>query len=820
MGTRSSESGITLIEILVAVTILSVGVLGLISAFGAIARSVQTSKSKAVATNLAQEKIESLKNIAYFRLLVTTNPVTDTIFTPNFSYDGPTGNYPPEVPLVVGGIAFERRVYIRKVAENSSGNLVEKTWSNPDTGLKEVLVYVVWKEGTNWKKVELRNLRDDPSRQPTDASFLGEVTAAGVPLAEAKVEVIQNPVWNKLTDSGGDYSFQVSAGTFTLRASKAGYFSASVANQVINKGDALTANFALVKMDSGTISGTAYLRDHIVVSQVVASTPSGPDLDPVEYVELYNPTTWAWTISDAAFDLRYVDANNVLVTDIPLTYRTPSIAANGGYYLIANTGTVVAAGTAVVADAVYATLLQNVIKDSKAGGIKLTNDADTVTYDKLGWSKNSDLLEPTAPAQAVEGVQVTLSNGLNSNEQIVRSSETFTSINSSSGTHAWDANVNATDFNVGAVPQDRTLTYGPKNSAVVHAPRGGTPAAGAIVFADDNLAPSVTAGGAGAFSLVSVATGAWTLTVSSGLYYQTAAATVTANTTVSVANLALTSATEKGYVTGRVTNDFDGSLASIRVSAPGVSVNTDASGNYRLSVATGSSVQVVANPGNLNISYTSEARTVAVTLGAVTASTDFALSKGGRIRGYSSSNGVDAFSGLIVIAKLGGVEMGSASAGADGYFEILNLTTGTYIMTPFAASGEGVSPSTFTKDLTTPGSTVFCGTFTVSGAQGKIAGSLTKGTAAIATGVMVVVTTSTVAGDPPAVNSALRAGTNIYYNASSSADGSYSVSVPGGYTYNVYAWYSTVSASAATSTRKNASAAVTAGQTSTVNFTW
>lgn len=810
----------TFIELMVAMAILSVGVLGLISAFGAIARSVQVSKSKAVATNLAQEKIESLKNMAYFRLLVTTNPVTATEFTPGFSYDRASGYYPPEVPLVVGGISFERRVYIRKVAENSSGGLVEKTWSEPDTGLKEVLVYVVWKEGPHWKKVELRNLRDDPNRLPTDASFLGEVTAGGLPLAEAKVEVIQNPVWNKLTDSGGDYGFQVTAGTFTLRAGKAGYFSATISNQVINKGDLLTLDFALVKMDSGTISGTAYRRDHLVISQVVAATSTLGEIVGYEYVELYNPTTWAWTISDATIDLRYVDANNTLVTDIGLNFRNASIPANGGYYLIANTGTVVAAGTAVAADAVYSLIspLQNVIKDGKAGGIKLTNDADTVVYDKVGWSKNSEA--ENAPAQAVEGTAVTLASGLGAGEQIVRSSETFTNINSPSGTHAWDANVNATDFNVGAVPQDRALTYAPKNTATIHAPRGGTPAAGAIVFADDNLAPSVTAGVTGAFSLISVATGTWTLTVSSGLYYQTVTATVTANATVSAGSLSLTSATANGYVTGRITNALGDNLASIRVSGPGVSVNTDASGNYRVSVATGASVQIVANPGNLNASYTSEARDVAVSLGAVTASTDFVLSQGGRIRGYSSSNGVDAFSGLIVIAKLGGVEMGSASAGADGYFEILNLTTGSYVLSPFAASGEGVSPSTFTKDLTSPGSTVFCGTFTVSGAQGKISGNLKKGSDPVATGVLVVVTTSTIASDPPTVNSTLRTGTNIYYNASSSADGSYSVSVPGGYTYNVYAWYSTVGAASASTTRKDGSATVTAGQTTTVDFTW
>src|SRR5438445_36456 len=55
--------GLTLLEVLVAVAILSIGVLSFIGTFAGISKSIRVSKSKTIATNLDQEKIEYLKNI-------------------------------------------------------------------------------------------------------------------------------------------------------------------------------------------------------------------------------------------------------------------------------------------------------------------------------------------------------------------------------------------------------------------------------------------------------------------------------------------------------------------------------------------------------------------------------------------------------------------------------------------------------------------------------------------------------------------------------------------------------------------------------------
>lgn len=811
------RTGVTLIELLIATTMIAVSALGLMATFSFISRSVQSSKAKSIAVNLAQEKIESLKNVSYYRLLVTTGAATETAVEPNFLYD--TGYYPPEIPLTVGGIAYDRRVYVHKVSEDGSGDLVHRDWSDPDTGLKEVRVYVLWRQGNELKHIILRNLSDNPLRLPADATFAGNIKdSLGNNLAGVKVEPLEDLSRNKVTDSAGNYSLPVVSGSsYTLRASKDGYFTALSPRYYTPAGQTLTANFTLTAMAFGSIAGTGYIRDHIVVSQVVASTTHAGGNQ--EYVELYNPSTWTWTINDASFDLRYVDANDTTVTDIPLSFTNTSIAANGGYYLIANTGTVVAAGVSRQADAVYATLLQNVIRDSKAGGIKLTNDAGSTVFDKVGWSKNTDALEPTAPEQATEGAQVTLANGLGPGEQIVRSSESFASLNPATGTNAWDSGNNGLDFNQGALPQDRSLTHAPKNTMTTHAPKGGTPAASALVFSDDGLAPSVFADSAGAFTLTTVATGTWNLTVASGtLVKQVASVVVAANATTNVGDTVLTSTSTNGYVTGRVTDASNTSLAGIQVKGPAGPTFTGSTGRYSLSVSTGL-LEVVANPGNLNSNYVSAARSITVSVGTVTQDVDFVLSKGARLRGFATSNGTDALPGLIVTASKGGQQLGAALSGTDGYFTLMDLSTGSWTVEPQTASGESASPASFSKTIndSDAGTTLFVGTFTIAGALGIISGTVEDNDIGIKTGVLVVVSTAAISDPPPTINSALRTGASLYYGTSSGADGTYAISVPGGYTYNVSAWYKNLAGSLV---RKTATVSVSAGATATRNLDW
>lgn len=807
---------------MLATVIISVGVLGFVQAFSVINKATQAPKGTSLATNLAQERIESLKNVSYYRLVITTSTETDTRVTPNFDYDD--GYYALE-KLQVGGLVFDRMTYITRVDKSTgSDSLIELSGIYPDTGLKLIKVWVVWQEGQTWKHVALQNLRENPSRTKVNSDIKGTITKtdAVTAIPGAVIEVIENPTWYAQADNDGKYSFAVAGGNYTLRIYRSGYFTQYI-NVSVSNNSSLTQDVQLSAMATGNANATVYLRDHIVISQVVASTVSAAQNQ--EYVELYNPTTYSWTINDASFDVRYVDANNTEITDIALTFRNTSIPANGGYYLIANTGTVTAAGAQVVADAVYTTLLANTIKDAKAGGIQLTNDDASVTFDKAGWSRNAE--GAAAPSKAVEGTQITLTSGLTAGEQLARSSETFTTIDFPSGASAWDANANATDFNVGTFPQDRTLTYAPRNTSTIYAPKGGTPAVGAYVTADDTLSSTVLANATGYFDLTSIATGTWTITVSSkGSMAAISNVTITDGSSVALGQGPLDAASSYGYIYGTVRAGanpvgFYGS-DTVQVTAGSArtfTAPTSVSPNYYLIVAAGSAT-VTANAANANPKFTSGATDVVVAENGVILG-DVSVSLGGQMWGRVMI-GSSYLPNVAVSAKLGGLEKGSAMSGEDGIWRILNLSVGAYTVEPILESGETASPSSQIVDIATEGDNIQAATITVTNAFGSIRGQVTNNNSSITTGVLVIASTSTFAGDPPTMSSGTLSGVDVYYATSSLADGTYTLSVRGGYVYNVYAWFTTISQQTPSTARKNVGSVnvAAAGTVNNVNFSW
>ncbi|MBI4051311.1 MAG: carboxypeptidase regulatory-like domain-containing protein, partial [Elusimicrobia bacterium] len=372
------------------------------------------------------------------------------------------------------------------------------------------------------------------------------------------------------------------------------------------------------------------------------------------------------------------------------------------------------------------------------------------------------------------------------------------------------------------VDESLPADYDAQNSSVSQTPVTGTPAGGAIVSATDGLSSPVVANSSGTFQLVSIATGTWSVTISSGiLYTDRTSIAVTANTTTPLGTVGLTSSTANGYISGRVEDSSNNPINGVQVAASGGSATTASDGTYRFSIATGT-YEVTANPGNTSApSYTSEITTgVVVNTGQITSNVNFTLSDGGKFSGFATTNGTDPFPGVVFDAKLSGTSEGTGLSGADGKFLIPNLPVGTYEVDAYAPSGEDVSPSTKTASVV-GGTTVFVDTFTVSGAFGKIKGSLTTGgSAPIKTGVLVIASTATISGTtPPTMNNSLRSGGIFYYAGSSLADGSYSISLPGA-TYNVYAWYSTYIVNVATTTKKSGSATVAAGGSATIDFNW
>lgn len=839
MRNRNSR-GVTLVELMIATAIIAIGILGLIGTFAGIQKGIQVTKEKTLANNLAQERVEALKNISYYRLLVTTQTATDNNFNPAMIYD----IAPNDVETInVGGISFQRRVHVRKVSENASGNLAAQAWNAADTGLKEVMIYVVWKSGGDWKKVELRNLRDNPDRQVLSASFAGTTrdNATAAALESVTVQAMQNTSRYDASDSAGAYGFSIEPGSYTLRASKLGYF-VSYSNTLNATADVpVTQNFNLVKMASGTISGTAYVRDHLVISQVVlASSTQVGDLSTqgVEYVELFNPTTYPINIGvTAGADSYYIDYHdeddptvNCPGTDPGETrcndefffIHVTTYVAPGKYYLFANASSFTILGQWIKADAYYPGLpAPNYLDEAEAGAIRLTRASDNALVDVVGWADN----ESSAPSK--EGSQIPDPagfDGIGTGNQIVRKSSAATTASASYG-KAYDSNDNLQDFTYPEHPVFgsgiQLRPYGMIDAAQTVI--SGTPAAGALVFADDGLSNGAAVSTTGAFALVSVATGSWTVVVSSGLLTQSVGlyGGLADGFSTTTPTMFLTNASSVGYIAGNVETIAGADLANILVEAGGGTDRTDAAGNYLLASTTGT-VLVTVNRDGDNPLYVQAESYVTFGLGAL-ATANYALSQGGKITGTVTSNGVDALPNIPVTASVGGVTRGTGVSGATGAFEIPSLSTGSYVVSPQLESGESASPSSTTVSVTA-GGTGAAGNFTVTGALGYISGSLTLGSltgSAITTGVLIYATTSTIASDPPTISSATRSGSSIYYAASSFADGSYEVGVRGGSTYNVYAWYTTWNGDAPTTVRKSATGvSVSAGATVDRDFFW
>ncbi|MGQ0644782.1 MAG: hypothetical protein ACT4O3_04755, partial [Elusimicrobiota bacterium] len=90
-------------------TLLSVGFVAAVSAFLGLSKGIYVNKTKSLATNMAQEKVEVLKNKSYYRLRVTTAAVEVSGVSPVVLSDPYNYN---ESAVNVGGIPFTRYVVV------------------------------------------------------------------------------------------------------------------------------------------------------------------------------------------------------------------------------------------------------------------------------------------------------------------------------------------------------------------------------------------------------------------------------------------------------------------------------------------------------------------------------------------------------------------------------------------------------------------------------------------------------------------------------------------------------------------------------------
>ncbi len=840
---KSNSAGLTLVELMIATVLLGIISLGMVGAFGNIAKSIQYSRARTLASNLAQEQMQILKQKAFNKVLLTTATLYVTDFGSQVPYDA--GYYTPET-LIEGGISYRRYTHVQ-VADENSGSL-SYLGAVADTGMKAITVTVIWSQGGELKKVQVRNILTDIEMTPTNSVFSGQVTDAvsGSPINGALVTVAENVGWADFSNATGNYVINLSPGSYRLTCSARGYFSKYVYVSIAANATS-PQNFSMSLMGYGTLRGQVWTNDHLVISQVVGSNLNAAGFCE-EFVEVYNPSTFTWTmasgLSAPVINLSHQRAGDATPTTITMNYANYTVAPNS-YYLFANTSTVTMAGVTKTVDATYQTSntgYPDIIYTSggacaSAGspnseGVGLRYASTGGWIDQVGWQRNlgstPDILEGSGFLVGASGFQ--------DGQQFVR--KTSTAGASVGPGRAYDSGSNSVDFVLA------TNVYQPRHSGDIDYPIAGTPAIGAYVTASDGLSQVTSAVSVGTppyaqFTLTSVATGTWNVLIASGNYaVEIDTVVVTNGATTYIPNAGtvpawsyglnstiLSLAATQGYISGIITDALGAAITpAIKVGVGAVTrfANTT-NGAYFLPITPGT-YDITANISNTNNMYISQtSATISVPLGQIVSNVDFTLTQGGRISGFATRDGTNPLMGVSFIATdASGNTRDGEVTGSDGRFLLINLATGSYTVEPILSSGETATPAISTA-IVTAGSNVFSTTFTITGTFGHIRGGVTASGQPVRTGVLVLATTSTLSGAPPSLSYSATTGT-AFYLTNSYEDGNYLLDVRGSTSmaYNLYAYYTTFSGtSPVVVSRSRTNVSVTPGNTvSSQDFSW
>lgn len=808
-----SISGFSQVEIVVTILIISIVILGVITTFSTIGKGLITGKTRTIANNLAQEKIEILKNVSYSRLLITSLSDLST-----YGYDNTNVEYLPET-LNVGDADYTRYTTVWK-AEESGVEITTMSPTATDQGIKKIKIEIKWTENNVQKSLVLYNLRDDPNRSTMSGKIYGIITTTNsVGISAARVEIVQDINRNATTSTTGYYLIKTtSPATIQINISKDGYWSKKSVNTAVSA----AINLSLTAKEKGNAYGFVYKRDHLVISEVCAALTD----DTTEYVELYNPTTYAIQIGDGMntprIKLKYVNSADV-VSDFPNLTSTPvlsPVVPSHGYALIASQKSVYGKS----ADYYYSAGGQDIIKTNENAGVGLLDRAGSMGYGTDVWIDSVAWGPAGGSSNAKEGTGFTVAvfDGGDSIERLSYSTYTFGQMWGNTNGNAWDTNDNSTNW----VWHDSN--YNPQNTSDSETPVLGTPVGYAVVSADDGLSSTVSASSTGYYYLTGIATGTVTIYGSS----LTLSGLVTNNniTTGGKTNrdIILSSTSEGGFISGRVVNGSDNSpIANITVSAGIYTADTDTNGNFSFSVDVGS-YTVIANPDYTSVpdgadwtSGTSETEaneTVEVNYGVSVSAGDLKLRAAGWISGttFNATGGNLPYITIRTTSTTAGFSTDAVS-GTDGTYLIKGVKTANdYDLYPVLDEADTYSKTGgwATPVIVTAGAEASGKNFTISSAWGKIQGSVSDTAIGgnIKTGVLVIATTAAMPADsPPAISAGSIAGlgTAIYYGTISDSGGNYSVSVRKGWTYNLKSWYTKISGN---------TIAVQPTKTGTVNF--
>ena len=148
---KIAKKGFTLVEVLIAMTILSVGILGIAGLAGTAVKTSGHSQSMTQANNLAQKRLEALLSVDYMNLEVTDTTAAITELRRNCSQTDATAGRPVYscAPVTasetIGNRPYAWSYTVTLIDVNADGVATQKK-----DGLKRVDVTVSWTD-TLWK---------------------------------------------------------------------------------------------------------------------------------------------------------------------------------------------------------------------------------------------------------------------------------------------------------------------------------------------------------------------------------------------------------------------------------------------------------------------------------------------------------------------------------------------------------------------------------------------------------------------------------------------------------------------------------------------
>ncbi len=123
----NTSSGFTLLETLIALMVLTIGILGIMVMQTTAIQGNARASSMTIASNIAASQIEGFRNTPYLALpaIGTDNTIND-----------PTTGFPVRIQVAAGALANSRQITITITRPGTAGNVVYRYTAIPDIYLQ------------------------------------------------------------------------------------------------------------------------------------------------------------------------------------------------------------------------------------------------------------------------------------------------------------------------------------------------------------------------------------------------------------------------------------------------------------------------------------------------------------------------------------------------------------------------------------------------------------------------------------------------------------------------------------------------------------